>query len=103
MTAYWASIWSRKLRMAMRWPSVMLTVHAEGAQIYECKVNSGKLVWQFREPIAALIADGKTVGRHYAGPGHGSRKNVTLTGVRCVAEERSRHAEILGQHLVGAQ
>jgi len=49
--------------------AVMLTVHAEGAQIYECKADSGgKLVWQFREPIAALIADGKTVGRHYAGP-----------------------------------
>ena len=45
------------------------TIHAEGAQIYECKADSGgKLVWQFREPIAALIVDGKTVGRHYAGP-----------------------------------
>jgi Protein of unknown function (DUF3455) len=48
---------------------VMLTLHAEGSQIYECKAdNSGKLVWQFREPIAALIVDGKTVGRHYVGP-----------------------------------
>jgi hypothetical protein len=44
-------------------------VHATGAQIYECKTDaSGKLAWQFREPIAALFADGKTVGRHYAGP-----------------------------------
>jgi hypothetical protein len=43
--------------------------HAEGAQIYECKADaSGKLSWQFREPIASLIASGKTVGRHYAGP-----------------------------------
>ncbi len=24
--------------------------------------------WAFREPIATLIVDGKTVGRHYAGP-----------------------------------
>jgi len=47
----------------------MLTIHAEGAQIYECKVDStGKLAWQFREPIAALMIDGKTVGRHFAGP-----------------------------------
>ena len=30
--------------------------------------SSNKLVWQFREPIAALMLDGKTVGRHYAGP-----------------------------------
>jgi hypothetical protein len=49
--------------------AVVATIHAEGAQIYECKADSaGKLVWQFREPIAALILDGKTVGRHYAGP-----------------------------------
>jgi hypothetical protein len=45
------------------------TFHAEGAQIYECKTGSdGKLGWAFREPIAALLLDGKTVGRHYAGP-----------------------------------
>jgi hypothetical protein len=43
--------------------------HAEGAQVYECKASSdGKLAWQFREPIATLFLDGKTVGRHYAGP-----------------------------------
>jgi len=43
--------------------------HAEGAQIYECKTASdGKLAWVFREPIATLVLDGKTVGRHYAGP-----------------------------------
>ena len=45
------------------------TFHAEGAQLYECKADTaGKLTWQFREPIATLIVDGKTVGRHYAGP-----------------------------------
>lgn len=49
--------------------SVVLSVHAEGAQIYECKAgNDGKLAWSFREPIATLLAEGKTVGRHYAGP-----------------------------------
>jgi hypothetical protein len=46
----------------------IVTLHAEGAQIYECKETSGKLAWSFREPIAALMADGHTVGRHYAGP-----------------------------------
>jgi hypothetical protein len=47
----------------------VLKVHAEGAQVYECKADSaGKLAWAFREPIATLFADGKTVGRHYAGP-----------------------------------
>src|SRR5260370_40186924 len=49
--------------------TTVLTVHAEGAQVYECKVGTdGKPAWAFREPIATLMADGKTVGRHYAGP-----------------------------------
>jgi hypothetical protein len=49
--------------------TVVLSVHAEGAQVYECKAGAdGKLGWAFREPIATLLADGKTVGRHFAGP-----------------------------------
>jgi Protein of unknown function (DUF3455) len=49
--------------------TIVLTVHAEGAQVYECKAGSdGKPNWAFREPIATLLADGKTVGRHFAGP-----------------------------------
>jgi hypothetical protein len=49
--------------------ATILTLHAEGAQVYDCKAGSdGKLAWAFREPIATLMADGKTVGRHYAGP-----------------------------------
>ena len=49
--------------------TVVLTMHAEGAQVYECKAGpDGKPVWAFREPIATLLIDGKTVGRHYAGP-----------------------------------
>ena len=47
----------------------LLTLHAEGAQIYECKTGSdGKLTWTFREPIASLMLEGRTVGRHFAGP-----------------------------------
>ena len=43
------------------------TLHAEGAQIYECKAGAdGTLAWVFREPIATLLSEGKTVGRHYA-------------------------------------
>jgi hypothetical protein len=49
--------------------TVVLSVHAEGAQVYECKLGAdGKLAWSFREPIATLLSEGKTVGRHYAGP-----------------------------------
>jgi hypothetical protein len=55
--------------------TVIATLHAEGAQIYECKSDSSKsppqahpLTWQFREPIATLIVGGQSIGRHYAGP-----------------------------------
>jgi Protein of unknown function (DUF3455) len=49
--------------------TVVLTLHAEGAQVYECKAGAdGKLSWVFREPIATLLQGGTTVGRHYAGP-----------------------------------
>ncbi|MBR1277929.1 DUF3455 domain-containing protein [Bradyrhizobium sp. AUGA SZCCT0283] len=49
--------------------TIVLTLHAEGAQVYECRAGSdGKPAWAFREPIATLLLDGKTVGRHYAGP-----------------------------------
>lgn len=55
--------------IAARGEALVATVHAVGAQVYECKADStGKLVWQFREPIATLFMAGKTVGRHYAGP-----------------------------------
>ncbi len=61
--------------IAVREGTVIATLHAEGAQIYECKPDPGMsqseiraLTWQFREPIATLFVDGKSVGRHCAGP-----------------------------------
>jgi hypothetical protein len=59
--------------------ATVVTLHAEGVQVYECKTGSEKtgsdkpgsdhkLVWTLREPIATLLLAGKTVGRHYAGP-----------------------------------
>jgi hypothetical protein len=49
--------------------TTILIAHAEGAQVYQCKANAaGAMAWAFREPIATLIGDGKTVGRHYGGP-----------------------------------
>src|SRR5260370_15275637 len=42
---------------------------AAGAQIYVCAKNAeGALNWTFREPVASLLEDGKTVGRHFVGP-----------------------------------
>jgi hypothetical protein len=49
--------------------TLVTTAHAVGSQVYECEFDTaGNLVWQFREPIAALFVSGKIVGRHYAGP-----------------------------------
>jgi hypothetical protein len=49
--------------------TLLATIQAQGAQVYECKAEtSGKLAWLFREPIATLLFDGQTVGRHFAGP-----------------------------------
>jgi Protein of unknown function (DUF3455) len=49
--------------------ATLLTAHGVGAQIYECKPSpTGGNVWTFREPVASLIAEGLTIGRHYAGP-----------------------------------
>ncbi|MBK1661118.1 DUF3455 domain-containing protein [Paracraurococcus ruber] len=46
-----------------------LTLQAAGAQIHECRPDAaGGLAWRFREPVATLLQDGTTVGRHFAGP-----------------------------------
>jgi hypothetical protein len=47
----------------------VLKLHAAGAQVYECKADAdGKLAWTFREPVATLMIEGNTIGRHYRGP-----------------------------------
>ena len=49
--------------------SVVASVQATGAQIYACSKNAkGSLEWTFREPVASLFQDGKTIGRHFFGP-----------------------------------
>ena len=49
--------------------TAVVILHAEGAQIYECKAaRNGGLAWHFREPIATLLFNGRTVCRHFVGP-----------------------------------
>jgi len=60
---------------------MVATVNAVGAQVYECKLDTaGNLVWQFREPIATLFVEGKTVGRHYAGPSWEATDGSVVSG-----------------------
>jgi hypothetical protein len=65
--------------------TLVATIHAAGAQVYECKADaSGKPAWQFREPIATLLIGAETVGRHFAGPNwelaDGSRVSAKAAG-----------------------
>ena len=61
--------------------AIVATVHAEGAQIYACeRGDDGKLAWKFREPIASLFLEGKSVGRHYAGPNWEMRDGSAVSG-----------------------
>ena len=84
--------------------TLVATVHAEGAQVYECKTDaSGRLAWQFREPIATLLIDGKTVGRHYAGPNwemaDGSAVVAKVAGARSRRDGRGHPAPEARGHL----
>lgn len=65
-TAAWAQM---PADIAAPGETAVTTLHAQGAQLYECAAGKdGKFAWSFREPIATLLLKGKTVGRHYAGP-----------------------------------
>lgn len=66
-------------QLAAQGTTVIARWLGEGAQIYECKMKEGKLAWVFREPIATLIGDGKTLGRHYAGPSWQSTDGSAIT------------------------
>jgi hypothetical protein len=70
-TSAWAQAGSSPLPAEIAAPGekTVITLHAQGAQLYECAATKdGKFAWSFREPIATLLLNGKTVGRHYAGP-----------------------------------
>src|SRR5262245_3598692 len=61
--------------------TAVLTVHAIGMQLYECKPGAdGKLVWTFTAPQATLTADGKVVGHHGAGPAWELDDGSAITG-----------------------
>ena len=60
-------------------------VHAEGAQVYECKAGAdGKLALGLPRADRDAAVDGKTVGRHYAGPNweHARRQRRRRQGRR---------------------
>jgi hypothetical protein len=61
--------------------TVVLTVHAVGMQLYECKPSAdGKLAWTFTAPQATLTVDGKVVGHHGAEPSWELDEGSAITG-----------------------
>ncbi|WP_442971836.1 DUF3455 domain-containing protein [Rhodoplanes sp. Z2-YC6860] len=79
--------------IAVSGETLVVRLHAEGAQVYECKADaSGKLAWQFREPIATLIEGGKTVGRHYAGP-HWALDDGSIVAAKAVGRASGATAQ----------
>ncbi len=70
----------------------VMRAHAEGAQIYQCKSdNAGHLIWQFREPIAALFNNDATIGTHSAGPSWQIENSVVVG--KAVARSRGATAK----------
>ena len=75
--------------------NLITTIHAQGAQIYECKADaSGRLARQFREPIASLFRDGKTIGRHFAGPSWELADGSAVTGKLAARADGATAADI---------
>jgi hypothetical protein len=73
--------------------TLVATVHAVGAQLYECRFDSaGNLLWHFREPIATLFMNGTIVGQHYAGPSWEMSDGATLRA-SVVAHARAASAD----------
>jgi hypothetical protein len=70
LVGYGASAAEVPAPIAATGETTVLQVHAEGAQIYECKAGqpAEQLGWQFREPVAALFEGANTIGVHYRGP-----------------------------------
>ncbi len=55
--------------VAVTGKKVVMQLHAEGAQVYQCTAGAdGAPAWKLREPIATLMRDGQTLARHFTGP-----------------------------------
>lgn len=61
---------------------VVLRANASGSQIYTCQQGSdGKYAWALKAPDAELRdAQGKTIGRHFAGPSWKLNDGSQVTG-----------------------
>lgn len=87
---------AREALVAVGVPAGAVTVQvvqAQGVQIYVCAASAGGGPgWAFREPLATLLRDGATVGRHFAGPTWEMADGSWVTG-RVVTQAAGERAE----------
>ena len=72
---------------------LLLQVHAKGDQVYTCKSDAEQFTWTLKAPDAQLFnKDGKTFGKHFAGPSWESTDGSRVTG-KAVANAPSADAD----------
>lgn len=55
--------------------------HGTGVQVYECMKKDAEYAWTLRAPDARLVdREGKTVGRHFAGPTWAANDGSSIQG-----------------------
>jgi len=60
---------------------LLLQVHANGDQIYACKLDGAKFIWALKAPEAQLFdKDGKSFGKHFAGPSWEANDGSRIVG-----------------------
>jgi hypothetical protein len=58
-----------------------LRTQARGEQIYQCMLDAGQFQWRLKAPDALLFdAQGREIGRHYAGPAWEHRDGSRIAG-----------------------
>jgi hypothetical protein len=64
---------------------LLLQVHAKGDQIYSCNTDGGRFSWTLKAPDAQLFSkDGKSFGKHFAGPSWRATDGSQLVGKAAV-------------------
>jgi Protein of unknown function (DUF3455) len=79
---------------------LLLQVHAKGDQIYTCKSDAAQFTWTLKAPDAQLLdKDGKSFGKHFAGPSWEANDGSRVTG-KAVANAPSPDADSIPWLLV---
>ena len=72
---------------------LLFRVHAKGDQVYSCKGEGAQFAWTLKAPDAQLFdKDGKTFGKHFAGPSWEANDGSRVTG-KAIANASSPDAD----------